>query len=553
MSCKRDDHKDLFFQWDNTVPQFDTLTKSLDKAWALDAPYVVIDSLTNEMSDFVRRNDMRKQESYQSIKGRTLYFLGRRASIVDSWDSTQMLLDSAFRIYADSARFPYAFARIAYLSDVMAPSLTVDTYFDLVERSRFFRDHGDMVMHSVCLAALGNELMSLGDSLGALSYFEKAIPLMDDCGMERWKLKFQLSLAQALHGSSPHKSDSIMKKLLHNKYLQSDSIFYSVVLHSAYLFSGDIHYIERAYPLVKSRKGFEINQSVFEAFLAFSTANPDSMGMFVRSALNHIHDSGFPRVNSLVTSAAAAYYERTGDLDSALWYMKKKTASLEALNELVSNEKVHSNELRLGIARQEALKKENELRNRLMRWIIVLAAAIIVMYGVAILQRRIKKLESMRTNAELDLTRHKLQLASTAVVLEEKNKVMESMIDTINSLRAENKISAAEAHNVSSALKVHAAAHEELEAFQAIYKKIHPMFRDRLKHDFPEMSENNVKIASFICIGMSARQIARVMGIEYKSVITARHRLRHKMGLTKGMSLEDALRPYAELPQSSLD
>lgn len=49
----------------------------------------------------------------------------------------------------------------------------------------------------------------------------------------------------------------------------------------------------------------------------------------------------------------------------------------------------------------------------------------------------------------------------------------------------------------------------------------------------------------YVAMGMDNRQIARVMNIDYKSLITARYRLRTKLGLERKDSLDDALREYS--------
>ena len=53
-------------------------------------------------------------------------------------------------------------------------------------------------------------------------------------------------------------------------------------------------------------------------------------------------------------------------------------------------------------------------------------------------------------------------------------------------------------------------------------------------------------------MGMDNRQIARVMRIEYKSVITARYRLRTRLKLNKEDSLESLLHRLSETQPKEL-
>lgn len=149
--------------------------------------------------------------------------------------------------------------------------------------------------------------------------------------------------------------------------------------------------------------------------------------------------------------------------------------------------------------------------------------------------------------ADLELLRNRTRLASSAAVLEEKDRAIDSAIDTIDSLGRENKISPREASLAVGVLKIHKSSRDELEAFQQVHDELYPSFTRRLKESFPDLSESNIRVAAYVAIGMSNKQIARVMMIEYKSVLTARHRLRTKMGLAKTDSLEQALRRFSRL------
>ena len=62
-------------------------------------------------------------------------------------------------------------------------------------------------------------------------------------------------------------------------------------------------------------------------------------------------------------------------------------------------------------------------------------------------------------------------------------------------------------------------------------------FPVRLAFRYPQLTENERKLASFLRLDFSSREIAVIMGIEPKSVEIERHRMRRKMGLTRNQSL----------------
>ena len=95
-------------------------------------------------------------------------------------------------------------------------------------------------------------------------------------------------------------------------------------------------------------------------------------------------------------------------------------------------------------------------------------------------------------------------------------------------------------------MKAHLNKSDELEAFGQIYERVSPNFAKKLKATCPKLTEGQLRMAEYVAMGMDNRQISRVMMIEYKSVITARYRLRSILKLSKEDSLEDYLRQFTD-------
>lgn len=79
------------------------------------------------------------------------------------------------------------------------------------------------------------------------------------------------------------------------------------------------------------------------------------------------------------------------------------------------------------------------------------------------------------------------------------------------------------------------------DAFQAYFNGLYDGFFDRLKNRYPNLTPNDVKICSYIKLGMSTKEIASLMNIEPVSAESARYRLRKSMGLTPGESLTEVI------------
>lgn len=78
-------------------------------------------------------------------------------------------------------------------------------------------------------------------------------------------------------------------------------------------------------------------------------------------------------------------------------------------------------------------------------------------------------------------------------------------------------------------------------AFEAYFNGIYDGFLDRLKATYPQLSQNEIKICSYIRMGMSTKEIASLMNIEVISAESARYRLRKNMGLSRPESLTETI------------
>ena len=67
-------------------------------------------------------------------------------------------------------------------------------------------------------------------------------------------------------------------------------------------------------------------------------------------------------------------------------------------------------------------------------------------------------------------------------------------------------------------------------------------FFNKLKEASPELTENDLRLCAYIRIGMRAKQIAEMLSITADSVNSNRYRLRKKLGLSRGESLDDFVR-----------
>lgn len=77
---------------------------------------------------------------------------------------------------------------------------------------------------------------------------------------------------------------------------------------------------------------------------------------------------------------------------------------------------------------------------------------------------------------------------------------------------------------------------------EAQLEQARPGFYAKLRDINPELTDSDLRLCTYISIGMRAKEIAQHLSVTPDSVNTARYRLRKKLGLQQGEKLDDFLR-----------
>jgi len=77
------------------------------------------------------------------------------------------------------------------------------------------------------------------------------------------------------------------------------------------------------------------------------------------------------------------------------------------------------------------------------------------------------------------------------------------------------------------------------EEFELRFMAVNQGFYEKLKTQFPNLSQNDHKTCALIKLNFSSKDIAKLLGISVESVHTSRYRIRKKMNLSRSINLED--------------
>lgn len=159
-------------------------------------------------------------------------------------------------------------------------------------------------------------------------------------------------------------------------------------------------------------------------------------------------------------------------------------------------------------------------------------------------EQEIKELKQEKLEAEVE---HKnRELVSTAIHLHHQNKLLASIKNRLNQILNENDGNKMK-HNLSRVIKlveIEEKSNDDWEKLQVHFNEIHTGFFDRLRKDFPELTRRDLRLAAYLRMNLSTKEIATLLNNTVRGVEGGRYRLRKKLGLDKNDSLSGFLSKY---------
>lgn len=159
-----------------------------------------------------------------------------------------------------------------------------------------------------------------------------------------------------------------------------------------------------------------------------------------------------------------------------------------------------------------------------------------------VIARKMQRQKMKTLEATLSRERSVRKALAMETVVTEKENMLARVESEMHQMLADGEISEKAAKKIEVGLRAHGSQKDHREAFVETFENISPDFIRNLKEKFPSLTESDIRLASYISMGIENKHIAQIMSIRSESVKQARWRLRGKIGLKGGESLEDAIR-----------
>jgi DNA-binding CsgD family transcriptional regulator len=159
-------------------------------------------------------------------------------------------------------------------------------------------------------------------------------------------------------------------------------------------------------------------------------------------------------------------------------------------------------------------------------------------------EQEIIKLKNERLITEIEIKN--TALASTSMHLVQKEELLTKIKHDLSKLNT-NIPSDENLYNLKKIIRLLSSEEksgEGWEQFSIYFNKVHANFLEDLKSVYGNITSNDMKLAAYLKLGLSTKEIAELMKISPRGVEISRYRLRKKLQIPADVSLFDFLSEF---------
>lgn len=545
-ACGKEKERLYPYGWTRTDPGFDSLTMRLESAYNNIAPDSVLESLTAEMSSLAGR-----ATTFPEQKARYHYWHARlrlrHGDIEDALEEFRAAI-----ALTDSARHPYDVARIRWNMELDEP-YDPDAYFAALRKVELFKKFNDLPMQAAYYMTLGGIMNDIGNPGPAINYFTSADSLLRLAGLYGQLSRNVLNRSKSYERAGKYKeAESLLRLALEDSLFCQEPVAVNIAQWNLYLLTDSLPLLLKAYDGLEGDLQEREMRPLYGSFLIREYAKRgmmDSLRAIIPiverdTALlwreDYRRDYFIARAEAAITMGdykkAADCYASAVEMMYAI--SKEETAIFisDAETRRLIDEAVYNEELKR--------------KDRTVVFLIVVVVCLLAMGGIALAYRH-RYIKQMKEKAEASLRHEQSQrkVLALEIAMEENRRLSQDLRDALGSLAKEGLVTPAVTGALDATLRTHDISRPAQESFVEAFAEINPQFLELLDRKYPGLSKSERRLAAYIALGLDNKHIARLIGVRPESVKQARWRLRTKLGLAEGSSLDETLRNLTAEPQ----
>ena len=232
--------------------------------------------------------------------------------------------------------------------------------------------------------------------------------------------------------------------------------------------------------------------------------------------------------------SALVYLEKLTDIQDSIEY-KEAQVKIQALKEQYENEKKQ-----LKIEQLERVKKLDRIIKYLLLFILT-ASIITFIITIRNYKKQRQRIQAEKKKIEEDLQLKNKQLTTQALLMMQKNKLLQELLQNIQELKQSEQVHYQQINKLLMKIKSGLQAEKDWELFRQYFEMVNKDFFKKLKEKYPSLTQSELKLSALIKLRLNIKQSATLLNISPDSIKTARYLLRKKFGLKRNENLYDFL------------
>ncbi len=144
-----------------------------------------------------------------------------------------------------------------------------------------------------------------------------------------------------------------------------------------------------------------------------------------------------------------------------------------------------------------------------------------------------QKMEAQKSREILHMKNK--ELTESALQLIEKDELLSELKDSLKTIS--KNLESKEVNKLVK--KIALDSNNNWKEFESRFINVNQEFYDRLKSQYPNLSQYDLKVCALLKLNFTGKEMARLLGISPESAHTSRYRLRKKLGIGRDKSLAD--------------
>ncbi|WP_170110303.1 triple tyrosine motif-containing protein [Flavilitoribacter nigricans] len=153
-----------------------------------------------------------------------------------------------------------------------------------------------------------------------------------------------------------------------------------------------------------------------------------------------------------------------------------------------------------------------------------------------------ERIKARNETLQQDVLRKSQELANSTFNLVRKNEILIQLKEALAT--GQRKESPKSNKQLIRLIDRHLTDEEDWKIFETNFNQVHEVFFKKLKSEYPDLTPGDLRLAAYLKMNLSSKEIAPLLNISLRGVENKRYRLRRKMELDTDTNLADFLMQY---------